>query len=550
MIRMTQADQGIWRSLEAETILDEALEEMQDVLGLPMAAICLLNETGGDWACVRKAGDLIEPILDVSLNPDTFTLAQQGQLQIRLQQITHPKQTDLVSVTTVLTPILSPPHLGQPRQCLGLLVAGFKAAESKQNPADQYADLQELGEQLYTALSHARLYADLQFQTERLTSLHHIGWEVATNRDLTASLNEVGERLRDILRADVVMIYRYNQQTERLEHARIYGDIYGKGQLRIPAANKGVIARILTEQEPYYTSNAQTDPLLSAPGSGDDGRKKAVKQRSFTVRQGIMAFAGIPMLANDAPVGVLCVNYRRQHPFSANERQMLEIAAQFAGAALRNAEMNDLAEALITSRTQMYLASQLHDSLSQYLPAIRLMADTTQAYLKQDPAKAHEQLEKIKSVTIKAIDAVRVNIFELNTRVADDQHLIRSIEIYIREAQNFFHLDIQFNTNISRETVFPTLIVREMVMICREAIANTAKHAQASQLEIDLSQTEAGVILRLTDDGCGFEPDRVRAKSRRGLTMMRQRAEALGGTFQVQSEAGEGAQIEVFIPVE
>jgi signal transduction histidine kinase len=80
--------------------------------------------------------------------------------------------------------------------------------------------------------------------------------------------------------------------------------------------------------------------------------------------------------------------------------------------------------------------------------------------------------------------------------------------------------------------------------IAQESLNNIVKHAHASHVEVVLRGGPSDVELTIADDGCGFEPDGIDA-GHLGLRIMRERAEAIGATFDFSSRVGEGTRIRV-----
>jgi signal transduction histidine kinase len=80
--------------------------------------------------------------------------------------------------------------------------------------------------------------------------------------------------------------------------------------------------------------------------------------------------------------------------------------------------------------------------------------------------------------------------------------------------------------------------------ICQEALSNIARHAKASRVEIDLKQAGIAIELHISDDGLGFEPEQNQPEpGRYGLSMMRERAEAVGARLTVTSQPGHGTEL-------
>jgi signal transduction histidine kinase len=83
----------------------------------------------------------------------------------------------------------------------------------------------------------------------------------------------------------------------------------------------------------------------------------------------------------------------------------------------------------------------------------------------------------------------------------------------------------------------------------RETLSNIAKHAGASQAWIELFSDEAAIRLTISDNGAGFEPNRSLPTEHHGLANLRSRANALGGSLQVESSLGAGSRIVAEIPL-
>jgi signal transduction histidine kinase len=84
--------------------------------------------------------------------------------------------------------------------------------------------------------------------------------------------------------------------------------------------------------------------------------------------------------------------------------------------------------------------------------------------------------------------------------------------------------------------------------IAQEAISNAVDFADASHLDVTLEDEDAGVLVRVADDGCGFSVDELSNANRLGFTSMRERAELAGGWFRLHSKPGAGTTVEFWLP--
>ena len=93
----------------------------------------------------------------------------------------------------------------------------------------------------------------------------------------------------------------------------------------------------------------------------------------------------------------------------------------------------------------------------------------------------------------------------------------------------------------------PMPVEEELYRIAQEALHNVVKHARARQVEVKLCSGSGKTSLEVSDDGVGFQTDRARPGGGMGLSNMRERAEALGGSFQIHSGPGNGTRVEVVV---
>ncbi len=226
---------------------------------------------------------------------------------------------------------------------------------------------------------------------------------------------------------------------------------------------------------------------------------------------------------------------------------MLGLAAQLAAVALRNAEVNALSAELAVKEERTRLAEQLHDSISQFVSAIQLMADTARDRLSLEPGQAAHWLARIQYAARQTMAEVRANLFELEVTATRSCNLRQALLESAELAREYFNLAVEISPNTIPEKLrIP--IEAELLLICREAIVNAARHADAHQVTVSLSETNGLVRLQIQDDGRGFEVSTLSGQGMRGLKLMRQRIERMGGELSIHSHPGRGTTIEAIVP--
>src|SRR3989440_7778079 len=189
-------------------------------------------------------------------------------------------------------------------------------------------------------------------------------------------------------------------------------------------------------------------------------------------------------------------------------------------------------------REREAMARDLHDGLAQELAFI--VTQTRRVAARDDPGD--ETLAAITRAAQRALDESRTLIGGL--RAGED----RPVDIAVAEAAE----ELAHRTGASVRVaaadgvVLPPATRDALVRIVREGVTNAVRHAQASDITVELT-TEPGIRLSIADNGVGFDPASA-SRGGFGLTSMRERAQAAGGDLQCLSSPGAGTQIEVVFP--
>lgn len=227
-------------------------------------------------------------------------------------------------------------------------------------------------------------------------------------------------------------------------------------------------------------------------------------------------------------------------------------------------EMAQLLESVSTQRTQLRaltgqlaeaeevtrkaLARELHDWVGQKLTALSLNLSAVRAYLSHDQLEVSsimtviDQSVGLVEETTEAIQDVMVN---LRSPVLDDYGLIASLKWLGSEMAS----RAGFVIKIEGREPEPRLagpIEHALFRITQEALTNILKHSQASRVIITLAEEQKIIRLVIADDGQGFDPMHRLEPGERpkwGLLTMVERAEAVGGRCQIESQPGQGTQV-------
>jgi signal transduction histidine kinase len=143
--------------------------------------------------------------------------------------------------------------------------------------------------------------------------------------------------------------------------------------------------------------------------------------------------------------------------------------------------------------------------------------------------------------------------WELRPSVLDDFGLTKALENYVREWSVHFQIPAEYQPRgLDGKRLLPEIEIN-LYRISQEALNNTFKHAKASNASVLLERRDSKIILIIEDDGIGFEPSKKKVLTGNdrglGLVGMKERAELVGGAFEIESSPGSGTTIFVRVPV-
>jgi NarL family two-component system sensor histidine kinase LiaS len=200
----------------------------------------------------------------------------------------------------------------------------------------------------------------------------------------------------------------------------------------------------------------------------------------------------------------------------------------------------------IISQERNRLARELHDSVSQQLFAASMMMSAineTKQYSESTPEA--KQLKLVEEMIHQSQLEMRALLLHLRPVALKNKSLREGIEELLIELTQKVTMDI----NWKLETFSLDKGVEDhLFRILQESVSNTLRHAKASKLEVLLIKREDLVILRIVDDGIGFEVEETKAGSY-GMQNMHERALEVGGTLKVISIKNKGTRLEVKVPV-
>ena len=200
------------------------------------------------------------------------------------------------------------------------------------------------------------------------------------------------------------------------------------------------------------------------------------------------------------------------------------------------------------------VSRELHDGINQLLVSVKYKIENFDEKFKHSPDEALTDITKAVIFLAEAISEVRRISHALRPSVLDDLGLAPAITNLSRQFSERNQIDIEVR-GVDEEIFerLPEDVETAMYRIVQEALHNIEKHANASNVVIDVTHTDTNVTIRIEDNGDGFDLQKAMRKTRStqsmGLRNMRERIELLQGSFFIHSDVGKGTFVEIKAPL-
>ena len=201
------------------------------------------------------------------------------------------------------------------------------------------------------------------------------------------------------------------------------------------------------------------------------------------------------------------------------------------------------AEELATAKERNRLARELHDSVAQTLYGLTLQAEAASRKLNAGQTdEVLEYLREIRESSQQTLKETRLLIFELRPPILENEGLVSALRARLESVESRSGLKAQINVqDVGR---LPAGVEAGLYGVSNEVLNNILKHAHATDVKVSLTKKADKIILEISDNGIGFDPDSAETQGGLGLKGMKERVEQFGGDLQIQSD-GDGTKVSV-----
>ena len=264
-------------------------------------------------------------------------------------------------------------------------------------------------------------------------------------------------------------------------------------------------------------------------------------------RVGFETVISVPVRLQERLVGELDLFYRAPMQLSGDDRALLETIASHLAGGMEGLRAAALQRETAVAEERGFIARELHDSIAQGLVFLKIQLGLLRSDLRSDDAaRIEKRLRELDTGVHESLGDVRELLLHFRTRTNGEDiapALKNTLLKFEHQTGLAAHLEIEGNG-----LPLPADVQIQVLHVVQEALSNVRKHAHAREVWVEVQQSPQWRV-EVRDDGCGFEaagavPDETHV----GLRIMRERAQHIGATVEVESVRGSGTCVVLRLP--
>jgi signal transduction histidine kinase/ligand-binding sensor domain-containing protein len=367
-------------------------------------------------------------------------------------------------------------------------------------------------------------------RTKELAALNAVAAVVSRSLDLRRVLTNALDKALEVMGVEAGGIFLLQEDAQVLTIAAHKGlGTQFVAQVDNLKVGEGFSGRVVQTGEPLVVRDLSTDPRLT---------------RLVARERGFHSLAIAPLVSRGAVLGSLFAVTHGVREFSEREIELLASIGDQIGVAVENARLYEQAQQVAVVEERQRLARDLHDSVTQSLYSLTLLAAGWRRLARDGRLGSIEDpLAEIGEVAQQALKEMRLLVYELRPPVLEEEGLLGALHQRLGAVEKRAGVDVHLV--VEQVVELPAAVKEALYRIALEALNNALKHAAATSVTVHFRADDERVELEVADNGRGFDPSTIGERRGMGLTSMRERAEKLDGSLTIHSTPGEGTWVKV-----
>jgi len=392
----------------------------------------------------------------------------------------------------------------------------------------------------------------LKLRAEQLAALSQASQVVTASLELDQVLAEIVSLAGRVVTSDYASVVLVDEAGNASQSAE---NLPGVPGIEYRIRDKGLTSWIIHSRQSAIINEIGEDGAIT-PNLGEGAPRFA---NPPIVEAGVKSVAGLPLMVKDRLLGVLYLH--SLHPGAFHGRlPLLTTFANQAAIAIENArlyeqvqagreQLRDLASYLQAAREEerTQMAREIHDEFGQALSALKMDLTWLSKRLPADEPGLTEKASAMSDLIDSTIQTVRRVATELRPGLLDDLGLAATMEWQAEEFTERTGIDCELYLT-DEEIVLDRDLATAIFRIFQETLTNVARHAEATEVHVELEDRPDELVLIVRDNGKGITESQLSDPKSLGLMGIRERAHSWGGDVAFQGVPGQGTTVTVRIP--
>lgn len=383
-----------------------------------------------------------------------------------------------------------------------------------------------------------RLQSESLRQNQELTALNRVGLAVNESLNLDVVLYRTLDEVLQITTAEAGEIFLLDDQTQdiiRRIHAGLFSKtMHEKARLVV---EEDLVAEVIKTGEPVIVPDLSQEPGVFS---------------NTVAKSGFQSVISVPLKSKTAVIGILTIVSRNRGCFTREDMHLLTNMSNQITMAIENARLYEKVQIMAVLEERERIAREMHDGLAQVLSYVIIKSQAARQFISsgQEP-QATKQLKELETDAQEVYADVREVILGLKSMTLPQGDILSALQEYaLRFSQTSgIRTEVEFS-NVKLPPL-PTNTELQVIRIIQEALTNVRKHAKAKHAWVRILGNSSDFIIDIIDDGHGFNTSRIRRGDwpKFGLQTMRERAESIMGTLDIESFRGKGTKVSLRVPL-
>ncbi len=537
LVAQNEIADSLSQSLDLKTVLDLALDKMLPVLSMDVGVIFLIDQKSHNLLLGAYRGSLSQEDLDLcAADKCPYRFIAQQAVDNRLV-ISQPLDDKAAHGSIHLDKEVICTLMGAPLIAKGEIVGAIALGSQQVEPLDQtILDLLDgMCNQVGMAVENAYLYQEAEKWAEKLSTLHQAGIKLGSTLDVDQIIKEIIDQSIKLTGRKAACLLSWNKKKGVLSWIASEGfNLDMKATMAISPNDGHLFDALWRTKTSIVVENITQDKRIPRHWQEGLGNRSLLCTRVWK--------------RGKKSINLFILDESEGKPWRSKDIELVESFVSHTSVALENAYLHKQLEWAATLEERQRIAANMHDGLAQTISLLGLKIDqVTQLFPSDKNGGGIEALEEIrKTVDIASLD-VRKSIASLQ-KIPEPRKTLQELLVALAEEASEENT-ILFDTSFSfpAPLVLPPAQVAQLTPIIQEAIVNIRKHAQATKVHISGEQLDEKVIIKVEDNGIGFDTTHVQAQNGNhfGIKLMNARATRLGAHLEFASEPGLGTRVQL-----